>query len=326
VLIGNYSVLQKSPTRFLAGSTTSVESNVRSNFGKSGMQRNRLYPDSQTTARAYFAVPSNYYPPYTWLIPQIAGGIGSINQIAGAGTASIANLAGGLNAAAPLSGAGTVTNAQGSLILQAVAALVGSGVLTGSLIAQANIAAALVGAGNITAATGQLASILQAVAALSGAGALSATLGALAGLLATVSGTGSVSSALPSAPAGMSADLVVTGGTLSTANVGAAVWSAIAAANNTAGTMGQKVNSAASAGDPWGTAVPGSYVAGTAGYILGNLIAGLTAEQAAQLLSLAQVHGLVVGSPLVVTATSRTAGGVSQTIDDAAGTVTVTRT
>lgn len=49
-----------------------------------------------------------------------------------------------------------------------------------------------------------------------------------------------------------------------------AVWEATASSHNSAGTMGNKLNSAASAGDPWNTSLPGSYGAGTAGYILGT--------------------------------------------------------
>ena len=51
-----------------------------------------------------------------------------------------------------------------------------------------------------------------------------------------------------------------------------AVWEAVASGHNSAGTMGNKLNSAASAGDPWNTSLPGSYGAGTAGYILGNYL------------------------------------------------------
>jgi hypothetical protein len=269
---------------------------------------------------------NGYTGSFAWFPAMTSGGVGSANLLAGSGGLTL-GIAGGLNGVAPLVGAGDITAAQGSLILSAVAALIGSGALTADLTAQANATAALVGAGDITAATGQLAQILEAVAALAGSGTLSsAVLGALAGMVADLTGGGAVSAALPFASAAASADLVVTGSGLSTANVGAAVWSALATANNDAGTMGEKVNNAASAGDPWGTAIPGAYVAGTAGYILGNLIAGLTAEQAEQLLSLAQVHGLVLGTPLIVTATSRTAGDVVQTIADAAGTVTVERT
>lgn len=48
------------------------------------------------------------------------------------------------------------------------------------------------------------------------------------------------------------------------------VWEASAASHNSSGTLGAKLNSAGSAGDPWGTALPGAYGVGTAGNILGN--------------------------------------------------------
>jgi hypothetical protein len=38
------------------------------------------------------------------------------------------------------------------------------------------------------------------------------------------------------------------------------------------GSLGEAVNSAASAGDPWGTPLPGTYAAGTAGDLIGNNI------------------------------------------------------
>lgn len=54
----------------------------------------------------------------------------------------------------------------------------------------------------------------------------------------------------------------------------AGVLDATASEHNTAGTIGNKINAAASAGDPWSTDLPGSYAAGTAGYIVGNPSAG----------------------------------------------------
>jgi hypothetical protein len=52
---------------------------------------------------------------------------------------------------------------------------------------------------------------------------------------------------------------------------------------------------------------------------------GLTGEQAGWLNDLAKIHGLISGMPLVVAPTTRTAGGISQTIAEAGGTTTVTR-
>lgn len=62
-------------------------------------------------------------------------------------------------------------------------------------------------------------------------------------------------------------------------------------------------------------------------YVLPN---GMTAaatllQVQAQLLDLYRIHGLSVAEPLAVTITTREAGPVQQTIDDTAGTVTVTR-
>lgn len=57
---------------------------------------------------------------------------------------------------------------------------------------------------------------------------------------------------------------------VATAGIAQDAWNAVATSYNTALSMGNKLNSAASAGDPWTTALPGAYGAGTAGNILGN--------------------------------------------------------
>lgn len=49
------------------------------------------------------------------------------------------------------------------------------------------------------------------------------------------------------------------------------VLDALASSHNTANTIGNKINSAASAGDPWSTNLPGAYGTGTAGSILAGL-------------------------------------------------------
>lgn len=50
------------------------------------------------------------------------------------------------------------------------------------------------------------------------------------------------------------------------------VWDEVMADHLGAGSTGEKLNSAASAGDPWTTLLPGSYGVGTAGKIIGNNI------------------------------------------------------
>lgn len=63
---------------------------------------------------------------------------------------------------------------------------------------------------------------------------------------------------------------------LSPESLAASVWSALAANFNDPGTMGEKMNDAGTAGDPWATALPGAYGAGTAGERLGNVAADVT--------------------------------------------------
>jgi hypothetical protein len=92
---------------------------------------------------------------------------------------------------------------------------------------------------------------------------LTATTG-LGNQTANITGTVSTVTNLTNAPT--NGDLTATMKT----SVASAVLDATAASYNTAGTIGNKINSAASAGDPWSTAVPGAYAAGSAGYILGN--------------------------------------------------------
>ena len=66
--------------------------------------------------------------------------------------------------------------------------------------------------------------------------------------------------------------------------------------------MGNKMNSAASAGDPWATALPGSYLSTEAGGILAQ-IKTLTDE-------LHRLQGLDASAPVTITPTSRTATGI----------------
>lgn len=179
MLLGNYSVLSKTPGRFLAGSKTSVEGQVRSNWNKSGMNRNRFIQDmgGSPTALSKYAEPTGYYQPYTWLFPQISGEIGSSKFITGAGAVASGNLAGGLNGVAALTGAGTISSAIGALIVSAVANLTGSG----------------------TVSTASLNAILNALADLSGAGSTSATLLAKGIIAAGLSGSGTADGSVPSA-------------------------------------------------------------------------------------------------------------------------------
>lgn len=169
------------------------------------------------------AFPNGYSGVYAWWPAPKPGGIGSINSIAGSGDV-VGSVAGGVNGEAALSGSGDLTGI-GQLIVSLAAALSGSGgVSNADLVAYLQLAATLAGSGDLAGLASALAS---AAAVLEGEGGASAT--------ATATGA-------------LAAAITVVGAGLTTGNVGQAVWSALAVANNDAGTMGAKLNAAASGG------------------------------------------------------------------------------
>lgn len=119
--------------------------------------------------------------------------------------------------------------------------------------------ASLTGSGSLTAIGGL---VVQLVAALTGSGGVSAAdLEGLGELLAAIGGSGTAAGSTLTGIGELSADLVVTGTGLTTSNVGQAVWSAIAASNNAVGTMGEKLNDAGSASNPWTEIIESGYSA-----------------------------------------------------------------
>ena len=204
---------------------------LRSNSDKNGCFRN--FTSGEHTVSGVTnqtSVPHGQSHPGAWFMPVKAGGMASYNNVTGSGSISVDALAVKL-AEASLTGDGSLT-AIGGLIVQALADLTGSGEIS-----SANLQA-----------------FLAAVAALSGTGSISSsTLTGIGAMLLALSGSGTVTSASSTLTAigELEAALLVTGTGLSTANVGQAVWAALAASNNTTGTMGEKLNDAGSASNPW---------------------------------------------------------------------------
>ena len=150
-LLGNYSVYDKMPLKFTSGA--GVQNGARGNFAESGRVRSRMMQSQTTTALTYYALPNGAYPNLTWFIPQIAGQIGSSNQIYGSGVPT-ATLAGGLNAISSLTGSGTITSGNLTLIAQLIASLTGAGDISppANLIAILNLYSdQLTGAGAVAA-------------------------------------------------------------------------------------------------------------------------------------------------------------------------------
>jgi hypothetical protein len=162
------------------------------------------------------AIPDGNRHPNAWLLATKSGALAARNTADGSSTFTSA-ITGGRNAVAGLTGQGNITNAALGLIVDAVCAIAGSGTLSASIVGK-----------------------LEAVAALAGQGDLTAALGALASVVSNLTGSGTVSAAM-TAQGSLSADINVTGGTLTTSNVAFYVWSALASAFNTPGTFGAEV-------------------------------------------------------------------------------------
>lgn len=197
MLIGNHSVLLKTPGRSFGGLIATYRSNWNTNGSRMNLFSGEAYIPS------YTSVP-NGYNILGWVPSRTSGGMASYTQIISTSDITFANLAGGKNAEADILGAGDITSANLGLIVSAVAALTGSAALSADIVG-----------------------ILNAVAALTGTSDIDAALGAISDLVASLSGTASVTGT-NIAYGSLSADIVVTGDALSTANIGEAVWQSIA--------------------------------------------------------------------------------------------------
>lgn len=300
MLIGNYSVLNKGPGRAFGGSTTSAEVTVPSNWQKSGPARNSMYVSGATTALVLYAIPSGNYAGKTWQLPQKTGELQSrFDAVATmTGTASGA-LGVNLTASAPV--VFSVANAGLQLVVSA----------TGTATVTFSTSSALAGA-------------LDAAGAASFAFTLpSTTLGAIISAQAAASFALS-GAATPRALGNLAGDITPFT-ELSPQNLAAAVWGALATAINEPGTAGAALLAAGSAGDPWGTPLPGAYAAGSAGALVGELFNGLTTAQATQLREVFQRLGLDPAAPMTTGTTSVTFDGKTIDITEAGGSVTLTR-
>lgn len=128
-LIGNRSVLLKSPGRFLSGTVASIE---RSNFATHGQMRSAYQAFSAISAK-----PSGHLSPSAWVLPKTAGGMSSVNM-ADFGLGATGHAVGGITTTGDASISFTVADATGQLIASgsgaaAMAFTVADALLTASL-------------------------------------------------------------------------------------------------------------------------------------------------------------------------------------------------
>lgn len=272
---------------------TSVAGGHRSeNFNLTGAKRNWLMGWHDPEASS--GLPNGHLHPSSWMLPQKGGGMSAYTTIVGSGDAQ----------------------ATGQAALELLATIAGDGGIDalGGLIV--NLAATITGSGTVSSAAVQ--AFLNLVATITGSGGASATATGLGDMAGTVSGQGSATGSTATAVGALSATLRGYGD-LTPEGIRDALWNAIASQYNQAGTMGERLNGAASAGDPWGTFLPGVYAPGTAGALLGRMLADVWRRL-----------GLDPDNPQVTTqagaVTTITDGSLALTITEAVdGTVTVQR-
>lgn len=197
------------------------------------------------------SMPDGNCPPVTWRMPLNAGAISARNKLIGTGTFTASgNL--GYQILASLSGSGTISNALGTLIINLIASISGSGTISNAA----------------------MDAFLFAVAALSGSGEISdADLGGIGELLAVLVGAGLITSTF-TGTGELTAD-ITSYGSLTPEGLRDAIWGAIAANYNIAGTMGAKLNSAASGGvdyDALAEAIWDAEVSGRTGVEAGKVM------------------------------------------------------
>lgn len=100
---------------------------------------------------------------------------------------------------------------------------------------------------------------------LAGSGNMTAAMSLISGLAITLAGSGALTANLKGT-ASLECEILVNEGAANAQTIAAAVWNAEAADYNTSGSMGEKLNDAGSAGNPWTDT--STYGAGTKGKLL----------------------------------------------------------
>jgi len=146
----------------------------------------------------------------------------------------------------------------------------GSGAITAASIAADAITDAKVAADvTIASVTGSVGSVAGAVGSVTGAvGSVTGAVGSIAagGISSSSFAAGAITASSIAADAIGASELAADAVT----EIAGAVWDITLSSHLTGGTTGAALNAAGSAGDPWSTALPGAYTAGSAGYIIGT--------------------------------------------------------
>ena len=241
-LLGNYSVILKNPATFIGGTQVS---NARSAFNMEGQMLQMYYGESEGGGLPFTSsLDTGTEPPYSWHLAEYGGELSSTTMINGEADLTITSLALGKALEAAMAGVGTIDTAGLSLVTSMIALIEGLGELTGSMVGTIQMAADLAGSGDITG-----------------------SLNMLSGMVANLAGTGTLTSDLKGTLS-MAADIYVNQSEETVQQIVDAVWNALLVEYNLAGSTGEALSGAGSAGNPWITDLSAYNTANTAGKIL----------------------------------------------------------
>lgn len=238
MLLTNQSIINRTLGKQHSGVT-----NHQSQF-RPEVMFNRFFLDDNTNtfSNQRDSFPTGTQPPYSYVLGPKGALISSTTYINGDSELT-ASFSLGKTMTANLSGDGSMS-ADMSITSSLIATIAGSGTLSASITATLGMAAALAGTGS-----------------------LSSSLSMLIPLAAGLSGSGTVTSNLKG-NLDMEAIIYVNQSEATVTQLVAGVWGALAADYNETGTMGEKMNAAGTAGDPWTADLSSYNTADTAGKIL----------------------------------------------------------
>ena len=248
-LIGNGTRAGGNPCAFRFGTAYGVN---RASYHSTGQMRNFHFGEAtfdKTTGESQsnrFGKPPGRLQPSSWNLPIKGGAIASqlsTMTLSGAATSS--------RGLSPTAVTGTVT-----LTGSALGQLISAGIATGTI---------------TLAGTATPAALLSAIAT----GTVTLTGAAVSEGTGTFTGTGSISlaGAVDSQGYGYIVATTEESG-LTPTGIANAVWSALAADNNVAGTMGEKLNGAGSAGNPWTEIIESGMSAAEVLRVIASVLAG----------------------------------------------------
>lgn len=249
MLLGNYSVLNRSPLRYLGGSTASPEVNHSPNWCRGGARKNRQYVDRTTTADKLFSLPYGTYVPYTTLLPQLGGSLSARRS----GDFSITPVAtGGLGM--PGVGSAALTILTNTPAGQLISSGSGSAALAFT-VADALLTASVGGSGSAALALSTNTPILGAEASLTASGSFSITASNSQVLpldtsspLRTGTANFAITGALTPYAIGSLSGSTVDNSVLTVDAIASSVWESLASGHTDSLTMGGKLNTASSGG------------------------------------------------------------------------------